>query len=205
MNPSLARLPFATGGLLGAAALALCIGSAGAASAATRPAGPAMAGPVHTMHAGSIHSDACGAPKTYSINQAGGSLKLPSCGGTTGKVTYPSNNAPANTITLTSYTSNPAPSQCGSTTGETALAYVTVSSTGSGAIQYGTTNKKSMLKNAAFPPSATFTLIAYAFGNPQFSVPLGHPNAKHQLKFPSPLNGMTIPLGLPLCFELDTP
>jgi hypothetical protein len=192
-----------TGGLIGAAVLALVAGSAVAPGAASITR---LAGPSSQIRAHIARPDACNVSKTEPIDAAGGAFKLPPCAGTTGKVTYGPNNAPGGTTTtLLSSGTNPAPSDCGSASGETTLAYVLATGNGSGSVSYASTNKKSMLKNAAFPPSATFTLVAFAFGIEQFAEPLGHPSAKHVLKFASPLNGMNLPLGLTFCFELDTP
>lgn len=199
MKSLFARSPLA-GVLSAAAAFALGAACLGVGSAAmTRPA---MTGPAHQIQV--QPSKDCGT-KTESINAAGGSFVIPPCAGTKGKITYGANNSSNNTVTLQSSASNPAPSICGSTAGETAVAYVLATGNGTGSITYQNTGKKSSLKNAAFPPSATFTLIGYAFGSPVLSEPIGHPNNKGVLKFASPLNGQTIPLGITLCFELDTP
>lgn len=196
-----------TAGLVGVAALALLAGSAVAPGAAS--AGPvirSVAGTIHQVGAGAARPDACNTNKTEAINTAGGVFKLPSCAGTTGKVTYGANNAPSGaSVTLLASATNPAASICGSASGETTIAYVLATGNGTGSVSYGTAAKKSTLANPAFPQSATFTLIAYAFGIEQFSESLGHPNARHILKFASPLNGMNLPLGLTFCFELDTP
>jgi hypothetical protein len=75
---------------------------------------------------------------------------------------------------------------------------------GSGSVTYQGASQLSVIKNAAFLPSATFTLYAYAFGVEEFSEHLGSPT-NGVLQFPSPLNGITVPFGLTICFELDTP
>ena len=200
----LARFSVAAG-LAGAVALATGIALSSAPSAAAIR--PVIVNSIeHSLGGFVIRPDACGKPVTYPIKDKGGSLKLPSCGGTSGNITYPSNNAPGSaTVTLTAYTTNPAPSQCGTVSGETTLAYITATSTGSGSVLYNDTAKKSALHNPRFPTNATFTLYAFAFGSPLFSEKLGRPNAQHTLKFASPLNDMNVPLGIPLCFELDTP
>ena len=192
------RTPLA-GALSAAAAFALGAACLGVGSAAmTRPA---MTNPAHQAHV--VPGD-CGM-STQSINPAGGVFKIPPCAGTTGKISYGANNASNNTVTLQSSATNPAPSLCGSTSGETAVAYVLATGNGTGSISYQNTKKKSVLKNKAFPTSATFTLIGYAFGVPVLEEAIGSPNSKGVIKFASPLNGQTIPLGITLCFELDTP
>jgi hypothetical protein len=199
MKPVITRSPL-SGVLSAAAALALGAACLGVGSAAmTRPA---LTSPAHQIQV--QPNSNCGS-KTESINPAGGAFTIPPCNGTKGKVTYGTNNANNNTVTLQSAASNPAPSICGTASGETTLAYVLATGNGAGSITYNPTSKKSTLKNAAFPPSLTFTLYAYAFGVEQFHQSLGSPNNKGVLKFSSPLNGMTIPLGITLCFELDTP
>ena len=156
---------------------------------------------------GAINPDACKKPSTQSVSSGGGRFTIPPCGGSTGKITYGTNNAPAGTtVTLESYTTNPAPSNCGSPTGETVVAYVTALGTSSaGSITYNNAKKKSQIKNPAFKPSMTFHLYGYAFGAQVLSEAIGSPNSKGVLTFASPLNGQTIPQNISICFELATP
>lgn len=153
--------------------------------------------------------DACGSPVTEPVRKDGGAFKIPSCGGTTGDFTYGPNDAPRGlTVMLTASLTNPGPSVCGSASGETTVGYLQVLFRGTREVAFNTTLRKSMLKNSAFPPRATFSLWGYVGGEWLGTEQLGLPNSKHEVEFASPFNGQTFgPFGggITTCFELDSP
>lgn len=148
--------------------------------------------------------DTCGKNTTEPINPAGGTITLPPCGGFTGSLGYPSNNAPGG-ATLVLRTSITKPKGVPTPSGKTVLLFLQAtahSSTSSITFNSGNataklTNKKKLLS------SHTYSAYAYAFGFllKGFPKELGAPT-NGSLSFASPVSGVTLPTGITVTFEL---
>lgn len=137
-----------------------------------------------------VRPDKCGTTKTYAYNDNGGEFKLPSCAGAlqSGYLTYGSVDAPpSETISFSTWSSNPDPSQCLSISGKTVVLWILMETDGDfGRVQ--STKKKSVLKNPAFQQYSVFSLFqSNSASGTMFWEGLGAPT-HGTLKFESPWN-----------------
>jgi hypothetical protein len=191
---------------LPALASAILLGGCGGGSGTTQVTSlPAAGGTVPQSRVANFDSDACSTPVTEKIKSKGGTLKLPSCGGISGKVTYGANNSShGDSVSLATYTTNPNPSACGAPAGETVVLFGTANYDTSQSETYQAATKDSTLKDKSFVASDTYTFYVFQSGAQVLAESLGSPK-KGILTFASPLNGATLSAGAAICFELATP
>jgi hypothetical protein len=163
---------------------------------------PPGAAPLQQTDGRMADPDKCNKKSTQVISPTGGVLTLPPCASYTGTISYGKSGAPSKTsVSLVTTTKNPgAPTP----RGKTVLAYVIATGNSSaGSVTFGTAAQNSMIANTALLSSKTYALYAYALGVTVKGFPkqVGSPT-DGVLTFKSPLNGETVPEGIPVDFEL---
>jgi hypothetical protein len=141
-----------------------------------------------------------------------GTIGLPSCTfGVAGVFTYRHASGWGKGIknpgvTLYFANENPMPASCGSTSGETVVAYLVMKWSLANELYFGVAKRPSSLEGTAFVPSQSYSIAYYAGAALQWTQNLGVASQQGTLTFPSPLNAHEVLVADAAdCFEIQTP